>query len=159
MARTAALRRLLVRAAAALGVLVFLVAATPVTTWWAGALGGRPEPVQPVLIVLGGSTIEGGVIGFSSYWRAVYALWAWERGGVETIVVSGVASGPAIAQFLENGGVPKESILVEDVSGSTIQNARHTAKLLAGDPRPKTLMTSDYHMWRAERCFEAEAVA
>jgi len=146
------------RLAAGLGILLVLVTVTPLTSWWAGALGGTPDPPGRVLIVLGGSTIEGGVIGRSSYWRAVYASWAWERGGVERIVVSGASAGPPIAKFLEASGVPAEAITVEDRSSSTLENARETARLLADDPRPKTLLTSDYHMWRAERCFAAQGM-
>jgi len=141
-----------------LGFLVVLVTATPVTIWWAGLLGGTPEAQGRVLIVLGGSTIEGGVIGRSSYWRAVYARWAWERGGFEQIVVSGAASGPPMAEFLVASGVPEEAVTVENRSSSTLENAVETARLLADDPRPKTLLTSDYHMWRAEKCFEAQGM-
>lgn len=146
-----------------MGLLVVLVTTTPAAQWWAAALGGQPEAPGSVLIVLGGSTVGEDlglqpVVGHSSYWRAVYARWAWERGGVERIVVSGAAAGPPMAEFLQAAGVPAEAITVEDRSRNTAENAREVARLLADEPRPKTLLTSDYHMWRAERCFAAEGV-
>ncbi len=55
--------------------------------------------------------------------------------------------------FVAAYGIPRESIMVEDRSLDTHQNALYTAEVLRNDSRPKVLLTSDYHMFRASRAF------
>ncbi len=43
---------------------------------------------------------------------------------------------------------------MEDTSLSTRASAVAVARMLAGDPRSKMLLTSDWHMYRALRAFE-----
>ena len=144
---------------ASLGLLFVLVTLTPLVSWWATALAGPWEdPRGDVLIVLGGSILENGVMGESSYWRGVYAVLTWREGGFRQVVLSGGGSeGPAIVEpmrdFLECNGVPREAIRLETQSKSTRENALYTKALLAGVPGRKVLLTSDYHMFRAHRAF------
>ena len=58
-----------------------------------------------------------------------------------------------MAAVMREWGVPEQSILVEDRSLSTRENALYTARLLSGDGSRMVLMTSDYHMLRASRAF------
>src|SRR5262245_40190209 len=83
-------RRIVVIGLAGLGFLCVLVTATPLVSWWATILAGPwADPTGDVLIVLAGSSLDGGLIGESSYWRATYAVLAWRAGGFRRVVVSG----------------------------------------------------------------------
>jgi uncharacterized SAM-binding protein YcdF (DUF218 family) len=143
---------------AALGLLFLVVTFTPLTEWWARRLAGVwADPKGETLIVLGGSMLDNGVIGESSYWRGIYAARAYRDDGFRRVIVSGgthanPASG-AIRQFLISLGVPAEAILIETDSTSTRENAVNVARVLAGDGSKKVLLTSDYHMYRASRAF------
>ena len=136
---------------------VGVVTITPIDLWWTEYLTPTPtETKGEVLVVLGGSMIGSGILGVSSYWRSVYALWAYREGGFQTIIVSGGGeSGPAAAmkQFLVAEGVPEAVIEVEKRSSDTRTNALYVKELLAGDSRRVVLMTSDYHMYRAQTAF------
>ena len=144
---------------AGLGLLLVLVTVTPLVSWWAGVLAGPWEdPNGDVLIVLGGSLLENGLMGQSSYWRSVYALRAWRQGTFHRIVISGgppqYSTAAPMRNFLESHGVPREAIQIETQSTSTHENALHVAKLLADVPGSKVLLTSDYHMFRAYHAFK-----
>ncbi len=157
--------RLLGAGLAALGLLVVLVSATPLVTWWAGVLAGPWEdPDGEVLIVLGGSLLGDGVIGLDSYWRSVYAMWAWRNGHFQRVVLSGGGPGPSavaavMRDFLACLGVPPGAIQVETRSRTTRENALAVQELLAGVPGRKVLLTSDYHMFRAHRAFQRVGLA
>ncbi len=137
-----------------------LVTVTPLVSWWAGVLAGPwQDPDGDVLIVLGGSLLENGVMGPSSYWRSTYAVLAWREGTFRRVVVSGGGpTGHSIAEpmrdFLECRGVPREAIQIETRARNTRENAVYVAELLTGAPGRKVLLTSDYHMFRAHRAFE-----
>jgi uncharacterized SAM-binding protein YcdF (DUF218 family) len=140
--------------------LFLIVSLSPLVHWWATALAGPWQaPRGDVLIVLGGSMLDYGTIGGSSYWRGVYAARAWKEGGFREVLVSGgdqegsnVAE--AVRHFLVCSGVPPEAIRLEPASGSTHENAVFTAQLLRGTPGRMVLLTSDYHVFRAVRSFE-----
>jgi uncharacterized SAM-binding protein YcdF (DUF218 family) len=90
---------------------------------------------------LGGSILEDGIMGESSYWRAVYAVLAWREGGFRQVVLSGGGSeGMAIVEpmrtFLESHGIPRRAIQLETQSKSTHENALYTKALLAGVSGP-----------------------
>ena len=141
------------RTLAAIGLVVVLATITPIDRWWAHAYSGPIEqPRGDVLIVLSAATDDHGFISNSSYWRARYALLAWQAGGFQKIVVSG-GGGPGIANFLIAEGVPREAIIAEWQSQSTHENGINTARLVSGMPGTKVLLTSDFHMYRAMRVF------
>jgi uncharacterized SAM-binding protein YcdF (DUF218 family) len=143
---------------ATLGFLMVMVTVTPIDSWWARLLAGLwNDPQGDVLIVLGGGTLEDGMLGQDSYWRSVYAVRVFREGGVREIILSGghlhgVSVSQAMRTFLVSQGVPGEIIVLEDRSYSTRQNALYTAPLLTM-PGRKILLTSDYHMFRASRVF------
>lgn len=143
-----------------LGALFVVVTVTPLAFWWATALAGPWEgPSGDVLIVLGGSIQDYGMVGGSSHWRTVYALQAWKEGGFREIVLTG--GGPenhpvaaAMRDFLVCQGVPREAIRLETRANSTRENALYTKELLSDVPGRKVLLTSDYHMFRAHSAFK-----
>ena len=137
----------------AIGMIVVLVTATPVDAWWARAYSGPIEqPKGDVLILLSAAADDQGLVSFSSYWRARYALLAWQAGGFKKIVISG-GGGRGILNFLTAEGVPRQDIVTEWRSNSTRENAINTARLIQGMPGKKVLLTSDFHMYRAIRVF------
>lgn len=152
-------RRLTRNVLALLGLLVVVVTATPLVDGLGALLAGRWDDSRgDTLIVLTGSSLESGVIGESSYWRSVYAVLFWREAGYRTIWITGYGDGPRTAaelmrDFLVAHGVPSDRIQVETASRSTSESAAAMARLLAGDPGRKVLLTSDYHMFRSRRLF------
>ncbi len=147
------LRRWLFRLLAAGGLLVVLVMATPVDIWWAHAYAGSiDQPKGDVLILLSAARDDQGAISYSSYWRARYALLAWRRGGFRNIVVSG-GGGEGIRDFLIAEGIPSQAIVSDPAANSTRENGMDTVRLFSTMPGTKVLLTSDFHMYRAQRVF------
>ena len=143
---------------ASLGLLVVLVTVTPLTSWWAARLAGSwNSPKGDTLIVAAGSILGNGMIGDSSYWRAIYAALSYREGTFREVVVTGGGK-PApiaipIADYLVSQGVPRERIRLETRSQTTRENALNVTAMLAGTSGRKVLLTSDYHMYRAYRTF------
>jgi uncharacterized SAM-binding protein YcdF (DUF218 family) len=151
------IRKALVTILIATGFLVMTTMFTPLVPWWARKLGGpMDDPTGDVLIVLGGSALEDGIIGQSSYWRSVYAVRAYRQTPFARVVVSGGGQfhpGILMRDFLVSQGVPADRITVEGRSTSTRENAVYTKELLGGANHRLVLLTSDYHMFRAWRVF------
>ena len=152
--------RVLVAVVAFLGVLLVIVTVTPLVSLWARALAGPwDDPRGKVLIVLGGSSTNNGVIGGNSYRRSAYAVFAYREGGVRQIIVTGggntaTAIAASMGAFMECQGVPAGIIALETQSRSTRENALYTVPLLSGSVGRPVLLTSDFHMFRARRVFE-----
>jgi len=147
------------RLLASIGLLYVIITITPIDRWWTNALAGPEHRGSgKVLIVLGGMINDYGAVGGSSYWRCVYAAHDWKEGGFQEVVVSGgMLEGNsvslAMADFLVSQGVPRSVIRLETRSQTTRENALYTKVLLETEPGPFVLVTSDYHMFRASRCF------
>jgi uncharacterized SAM-binding protein YcdF (DUF218 family) len=141
------------RLLAAIGLVVVLATVTPIDSWWVRAYSGpMNQPKGDVLILLSAAADDHGLISFSSYWRARYALDAWRSGGFQKIVISG-GGGDGIFEFLVAEGVPRSAVVAEWQSRSTRENGIETARLLQNLPGRKVLVTSDFHMYRAIRVF------
>jgi uncharacterized SAM-binding protein YcdF (DUF218 family) len=142
---------------ASLGALVIIVTVTPLVSWWAGRLA-RPwdDARGDTLIVLSGSGGER-IIGYGTYLRCQYAVFAWQEGGFQRVVVTGSGIGEPEAvtmkRFLVSQGIPESAILVEPRATSTRENALFTKDLLQGRGGELVLLTSDYHIYRATRAF------
>ena len=102
---------------ATLGAVVVVVTFTPVIAWWSTWLtGGLWEvPQGDILVVLASEGVNaGGSMGYSSYWRAVYAADAWRRGGFRRMIVSGGStSGTSIRDYVVAHGVPATAVELE----------------------------------------------
>jgi uncharacterized SAM-binding protein YcdF (DUF218 family) len=61
--------------------------------------------------------------------------------------------------FLVCQGVPADRFMVEDGATSTHENALYVRNLLAKSQGRKVLLTSDYHMYRAQRAFAKTGLA
>jgi uncharacterized SAM-binding protein YcdF (DUF218 family) len=160
------LRRLLSllrNAAAAVGALALIVTFTPLVPWTAERLSAdwtdSDGNVLILLIATGDPGLPGGsFIGIETYWRTAYALDAWRRGHFRTILACGKGSAETIKPLLIAYGVPESAILAEDRSTSTHESAAFAKPLLAGLSGPFVLLTSDFHMLRASRCFAHEKI-
>ncbi len=145
------------RLLATIGLITVLVIFTPVVSWWAQAYSGPIEqPKGDVIILLSAAADDRGGISYSSYWRARQALFAWQTGGFNKVVISG--GGPGILNFLIAEGIPREAIIAEWRSTSTRENAIETARLIQGMPGKKVLLTSDFHMYRALHVFRKRGI-
>ena len=140
------------------GLFLVVITFTPIDHWWADALSGRwNQPEGDVLVVLAGSSGADNVIGYGTYLRVQYALAAYQSHPFRKVVVSGggtpIPQAHLMRQFLVCQGVPLSAIEVEDSSTTTRENAIYVKKLL-GSPGKTTLLTSDYHMFRAVKTFQ-----
>jgi uncharacterized SAM-binding protein YcdF (DUF218 family) len=141
------------RILAVFGLLILLVVATPLVSWWARLYAGPiDQPKGDVLIVLSAARDENGGISYSSYWRARQAVYAWQTGGFSRIVTSG-GEGPGIQNYLLANGVPPSAMIAEWRSQSTRESGINVARLLENLPGKRVLLTSDFHMYRAIRVF------
>src|SRR4051812_45638048 len=100
--------RLATRIFACIGLLYVAVSATPFVNWWAAGLAGRSnDPIGDTLIVLGGSMLDDGLIGESSYYRSTYAIRAYRAGQFRRMVVSGGGAGQTVSdgmrEFVRSG--------------------------------------------------------
>jgi uncharacterized SAM-binding protein YcdF (DUF218 family) len=144
---------------AVIGFTTVLVISTPIVSWWARAYSGPIEqPKGEVLILLSAaSDNQYGGISYSSYWRARWALFAWQTGGFKKIVICGDGV-PGILNYLNAEGIPREAFVIERSSISTRENAIETARLIQDLPGKKVLLTSDFHMYRALRVFRKAGI-
>lgn len=147
------------------GALLVVITFTPVVPWGASLLSTRwSNTDHDVLILLGGATVvhpglpSGMLIGENTYWRVVYAVYAWRQGHFRTILVCGRNSAETIKPLLIAYGVPETAIVVENQSQSTHENALFAKPILAGMAGKFVLLTSDYHSLRASRCFAHEHI-
>jgi uncharacterized SAM-binding protein YcdF (DUF218 family) len=151
---TSTLRRWLTRVVLLAGVLHLTVTFSPLIPWWTQALA-RPwhDGGSGTLIVLTGSEVQPDLLGYSSYWRAAYAVRAWKSARFSRILVTGKSANQPIGAFLQAHGVPAEKITYERDSQSTRESALFCQRLLESEPGPLTLLTSDFHTYRAWRVF------
>lgn len=101
--------------------------------------------------------------------RIMQAIWLYENGLVDKIVISGgsgslqyrnMLEGSILYHYLCDIGIPSSAMLIDSLSDNTHQNAVNTAKLLA-DSLPGgnyLLITSASHMRRSLGCFRHEGV-
>jgi uncharacterized SAM-binding protein YcdF (DUF218 family) len=148
------------------GTLLLAITFTPMVQWTASRLGAAwGDPEGDVLVVLGAETVQypgfpsGMIIGESTYWRVLHAIYVWRQGHFRTMLVCGRGSAATVKPILIAYGVPEAAILVEDRSTHTRENALYAKPILAGLPGRVVLITSDYHMYRARRCFAREGIA
>lgn len=146
---------------ASLGLLVVILTFTPLLSFWIRALTGPrwEEPAGDILVVLGAEGPNGGMIGYSTYWRSRYAVEAWKKARFTKIIVTGdEPTTQSMFDYLTCQGIPPSSILKETRSFTTHENASNTAALLTDKRMRVALMSSDIHMVRAYRCFRKVGV-
>lgn len=154
-----------VRLTSVFGLVVGIILFTPVTVAWAQWIASPWEESRAeVVVVMAGSQLRNGMLGYSSYWRSVYSALIYREGGVRKIIISG-GSGPLLPpiaeemrKYLVASGVPNEIIVTETESTNTQGSVDRLRTLLAADPRKTVLVTSDYHVYRASRFFRRAGI-
>lgn len=148
------------------GALLLIVLFTPIVPWAARPLGASwTDTNQGVLIVLSGTTTAFSeppsklLIGLNTYWRTIHAIYAWRNGHFRNILLSGAGTVETIKPLMIANGIPEAAILIENAAVTTRENAVFSKPILAGLPGPYVLVTSDYHMYRASRCFAHEGIS
>lgn len=152
-------------ALAAVGAVLLIVTLTPLVPWTALRLSSSwTDSDGDVLIVLGGDSItasgfpSGKFVGERTYWRALAAVYAWRAGHFRYLLLCGADMGQTVKPLLVASGIPEQAILSENQSTSTHENALFAKPILAGLSGRFVLLTSDYHMFRAARCFAHERI-
>ncbi|WP_243349642.1 YdcF family protein [Parabacteroides sp. FAFU027] len=127
-----------------------------------------------VAVVLGGMSayheVTGRVRYFQSGDRLFQALELYKTGQVRKIVISGGSPNILIKEkpeaeylkdYLSHIGVPDSDLCIEARSRNTYENAIYTQKAFSGQGWRKRiiLVTSAFHMKRAQRCFEKAGFA
>jgi uncharacterized SAM-binding protein YcdF (DUF218 family) len=147
------------------GGLFLVVTFTPLVNWMLLPLVPRwTNADHGILVLLSAATTtyespaRSILIGQNTYWRTVHAIAIWRSGHFSKIVVCGLGTEQTVKPLLLAAGVPPEAILIENRSQTTRENAEFAKPLLAGLEGPYVLLTSDYHMYRASRCFQSEGI-
>lgn len=116
-------------------------------------------------VVLGARVLEGGVPSRALRARVECAVGLYRRGRVRRLLLSGgpSGSGPSeaevMARLARGAGVPEEALALEPQSRSTAGNASRSARILERlGVRRVLLVSDDFHLFRACRCFWAEGV-
>jgi uncharacterized SAM-binding protein YcdF (DUF218 family) len=133
----------------------------------------RPEGVEAI-VVMGGYVKPPAApgmapeLGSDSLLRCVRATELYKGGPPCPVVVTGGLVHPpgkappvarAMRDFLAAHGVDPRDLVVEDVSGSTHENAVETAKVLRGKGIKRVALVTDAaHLRRSLACFRAEGV-
>jgi uncharacterized SAM-binding protein YcdF (DUF218 family) len=142
----------------AIGCWWLLVTFTPVDDWWASRLAQPWDSGKgDVLVVLGGDSLGDGVLGSTSYWRAVYTVRAMRAQTFRRVVITGGSgSAEAIREFVLGNGLDTSNVVLETESHSTRENVLRSIGLIG--PGKVVLLTSEYHVWRASRAFRKAGV-
>ena len=139
------------------GALFLFITFSPFVSWYALRLAGPwYAPQGDVLVVLSAAGPNMGVIDPSTYWRCAYAVQVNREHPFRKIIVSGKGIAPQMRDLLVFSGVPADRIIVENESSNTYENAVFSARILEGMAGRKILLTSDVHMFRAERSFRKQ---
>jgi uncharacterized SAM-binding protein YcdF (DUF218 family) len=105
--------RMTVYGLASLGLLMVILTFTPLLSFWIRALTGPrwEEPHGDILVVLGAEGPNGGMIGYSTYWRSRYAVEAWKKAKFTKIIVTGdEPTAQTMVDYLTCHGIPPGSI-------------------------------------------------
>lgn len=101
--------------------------------------------------------------------RVLHTLWLYREKKIRKIIISGgsgsiksvyTTEAAELKKILLLAGIPENLILLEDRSHNTHENALFTAQLLQKHPEIQSLVliTSAFHMRRAEACFRVAGV-
>ena len=167
----------------ALGVLtalLILMTWTPLSWVLAGTLEWqyshepRPDGDGDVIVVLSGTVFQARsyrpvpVLGRDTYVRCRHAAWLHKNWRALPVLVSGgktdeqapeMSLAAAMVEYLQQEGVPEESLWIEDRSRSTYENAVYCAEILAEKGIERIiLVTEGFHMPRAAACFRGQGL-
>lgn len=122
-----------------------------------------------VIVVLGSGIYPNGELTWFSLLRTLKGMELYKSGYSSKILFSGYAGSrnlekgyslaKSMAEIAVRYGVPKEDILLEDISTRTYENAIETKKIMEKEGfKTALLVTSAVHMYRAKLVFEKAGV-
>lgn len=127
-----------------------------------------PARLQPadVIIVLGSGVYPDSSLSLDSLRRAIYGVQLFRKGLAPRMVFTGGPEHPPLlspaqgmARLARELGVGSDSVMVENTSTSTHENARNTRRLLVQHGwRTALLVTSAPHSYRAVRVFRQQGI-
>lgn len=157
--------------------LMWMLSISPVCDWALQRLEAEfqiPRNIKGDVIVLLGGGIYDEALDFSGLGtphndmlsRIITAVRLQKKLNVPIIISGGKvfehkkAEAPIVMRFITDLGVPEESIIIEDKSRDTIENARFTLAICEqkGFKKP-LLVTSAYHMKRSVMSFKLAGLA
>ncbi|MEO9967725.1 MAG: YdcF family protein [Reichenbachiella sp.] len=96
--------------------------------------------------------------------RIVHAIDLYKRGIVKKLIITGGSGvltfdgkkeSHQLMNFAIQSGVPSDDIILEDQARNTHENALYSSRLISShDPGRILVITSAFHMYRAQGCFE-----
>jgi uncharacterized SAM-binding protein YcdF (DUF218 family) len=161
--------RLLTVLAIVHGVALALILYTPITEWCAQPLYVPPAPVPhaDAIVVLEAWAFDDGTLNESGVNRALLGMELFHQRIAPTVVVSGARPNGArtgsalrpMTHILVRGGVPFESIVVEDRSSNTHDSAVHVAALARTRGWTRVVLVTDAsHVKRASLAFRKQGL-
>jgi uncharacterized SAM-binding protein YcdF (DUF218 family) len=124
-----------------------------------------PPVLSEIAVVLGARVLEGGVPSGSLRARVECAVGLYRAGRVKRLLLSGgvlrhaPSEAEVMARLARELGIPQEALILEQESRRTAENARLSARILESlGVRRVLLVSDDFHLFRACRCFWAEGI-
>jgi uncharacterized SAM-binding protein YcdF (DUF218 family) len=151
-----AIRKLFIRFCVGFTAVLLFLQLSPFVPWLVNRLVGADwnNPDGDTLIVLTAEEPPDNVMGLITYGRALYGYRAWRDGHFHSVVICG-GQAASVSQFLTAYGVPREKIFLEESAANTRECALQTRQLIASWTGKQVLVTSDVHIFRAKRAFQA----
>ena len=143
--------RILFLAAAAAGILLFLVCEGIVLS----GFGSRAPADLDYLIVLGAQVREDGPSAVLKYRLDAAADYMRQNSDTLCIVTGGkgegepLTEGEGMQRYLVEQGIDASRIIVEDRARNTVQNIRFSMQLMSSPDAPCALVTNNFHVARA----------
>ena len=124
------------------------------------------ESGEGVAVVLGGGVLKDGTPSEASRRRVLRAAQLYHEGRAKLILFStgvtslgGISEAAAMARFAITLGVPRQTILLEEESRNTAQNAKFSASILKKRGSERVFLVTDgIHMFRALESFRFHGI-
>lgn len=156
--------RAALRLVARASLLLLLTCVTPLPNHIARAwsVGGRPRPVDAI-VVLGGGIRWPDELPAEALQRVRHGVCLYRANYARRLIVSGgvnpkapaASEGKVMARIAREMGVPAADIVVEDRARRTLENGRFVAELMERHGwRSALIVTNSVHMRRAQRVFQ-----
>lgn len=138
------------------GLLAVLLIAMAVTgSFVAGTCGGRGEPESEYLIVLG-TKVNGTQPSMMLKQRLDAAVEYLNAYPDATVIVTGgmgddenISEAQCMYNYLTAAGIAPERVWMEDQATNTVENLRNTLALIGETPEHVTILSNEFHLFRA----------
>jgi uncharacterized SAM-binding protein YcdF (DUF218 family) len=99
--------------------------------------------------------------------RLQQAIFLYKTGRIKKFILSGGSGSTTkpderemtyVKKYLLDTGIPESDLLIESNSRNTHENARYVAEMMKGKDASYILITSAFHMHRAEGCFKKAGI-